>query len=76
MEKCVGPFFLAISAHRYGRRADCAPKWRPRTPDLPHYGSGVRLGLALVHVNGRAIYSTYLTYDVIHTCTFYEFLRI
>eukprot|EP00956_Cyclotella_meneghiniana_P002424 scaffold2730_cov89-Cyclotella_meneghiniana.AAC.2 len=31
---------------------------------------------ALVHANGRAIYSTYLTYDVIHTCTFYEFLRI
>eukprot|EP00956_Cyclotella_meneghiniana_P016621 scaffold26333_cov56-Cyclotella_meneghiniana.AAC.4 len=31
---------------------------------------------ALTHVNGRAIYSTYLTYDVIHTCTFYEFLRI
>eukprot|EP00956_Cyclotella_meneghiniana_P040855 scaffold207380_cov78-Cyclotella_meneghiniana.AAC.1 len=28
-----------------GRRADCPPKWRPRTPDLPHYGSGVWLGL-------------------------------
>eukprot|EP00956_Cyclotella_meneghiniana_P000379 scaffold436_cov55-Cyclotella_meneghiniana.AAC.7 len=31
---------------------------------------------ALAQVNGVAIYSTYLTYDVIHTCTFYEFLRI
>ena len=28
-----------------GRRAARAPKWRPRTPDLPHYGSGVWLGL-------------------------------
>eukprot|EP00956_Cyclotella_meneghiniana_P009182 scaffold12626_cov77-Cyclotella_meneghiniana.AAC.1 len=29
-----------------GRRADCAPKWRPQTPDLPHYGSGdVWLGM-------------------------------
>eukprot|EP00956_Cyclotella_meneghiniana_P035052 scaffold110762_cov76-Cyclotella_meneghiniana.AAC.1 len=33
-------------------------------------------GCALEEVNGRAIYSTYLTYDVIHNCTFYEFLRI
>eukprot|EP00956_Cyclotella_meneghiniana_P029398 scaffold71012_cov41-Cyclotella_meneghiniana.AAC.1 len=31
---------------------------------------------ALAQVNGVAIYSTYLTDDVIHTCTFYEFLRI
>eukprot|EP00956_Cyclotella_meneghiniana_P001033 scaffold1241_cov52-Cyclotella_meneghiniana.AAC.1 len=45
----------------------------PRSSPL---GLGVWLGMPLTHVNGRAIYSTYLTYDVIHTCTFYEFLRI
>eukprot|EP00956_Cyclotella_meneghiniana_P041140 scaffold215912_cov33-Cyclotella_meneghiniana.AAC.1 len=28
-----------------GRWADSAPKWRPRTTDLPHYGSGVWLGM-------------------------------
>ena len=31
---------------------------------------------ALAQVCDHAIYSTYLTCDVIHTCTFYEFLRI
>eukprot|EP00956_Cyclotella_meneghiniana_P016981 scaffold27384_cov36-Cyclotella_meneghiniana.AAC.4 len=31
---------------------------------------------ALAWVNGVALYSPYLTYDVIHTCTFYQFLRI
>eukprot|EP00956_Cyclotella_meneghiniana_P025204 scaffold52118_cov74-Cyclotella_meneghiniana.AAC.4 len=28
-----------------GRRADSAPKRRPRTPDLPRYGSGDWLGM-------------------------------
>eukprot|EP00956_Cyclotella_meneghiniana_P030646 scaffold77893_cov40-Cyclotella_meneghiniana.AAC.4 len=31
---------------------------------------------ALAKVCDRPIYSTYLTYDVIHNCTFYEFLCV
>ena len=59
-----------------GRRADSTPKRQPRTPDLPHYGSGVRLGMRTCAGEwSRNILHLLNVWRHI-TCTFYEFLRI